>query len=71
MIKEFVLVISLWGNDGSQWIYTGNQYVMQEKFTVEQCKIIINSNNWQKYEENPFYKLQFDCFHKDANIDKE
>jgi len=70
-MREFVLVISLWGNDGFQWVYTGNQYVMQEAFTIEQCQIITNNDNWQVYQENPYYRLQFDCFHKDANVSKE
>ena len=64
-MKEFLLVISMWGNDGSEWLYIGNQYIMQELFTKEQCDIIANNNNWQKSETNPYYGLQFDCFHKD------
>tara|TARA_B100000035_G_C20591806_1_gene375741 strand:+ start:286 stop:486 length:201 start_codon:yes stop_codon:yes gene_type:complete len=64
-MKEFLLVISMWGNDGTDWVYIGNQYIMQELFSKEQCEIIANNNNWQKVETNQYYGLQFDCFHKD------
>ena len=55
----------MWGNTGDGWMYTGNQYVMQELFTPEQCNEIVAKTNWQKYEENEYYGLQFDCFEKD------
>ena len=36
-MKVFVLVISIWGNNGTDWVYTGNQYVSQEMYTQEEC----------------------------------
>ena len=65
MVKEFVLVISMWGNDGSAWQYIGNQYIMQETFTKEQCELLIDDENWGRVIDNKYYRLQFDCFHKD------
>ncbi len=64
-MKEFVLVISMWGNNGTAWEYIGNQYVMQEKFTKAQCEVLVDNSNWQKFTANEYYRLQFDCFHKD------
>tara|TARA_B100000900_G_scaffold15935_1_gene12619 strand:- start:101 stop:304 length:204 start_codon:yes stop_codon:yes gene_type:complete len=64
-MKEFVLVISMWGNNGTAWEYIGNQYVMQEKFTEAQCEVLVDNSNWQKHIVNEYYRLQFDCFHKD------
>ncbi len=64
-MKEFVLVISMWGNNGTAWEYIGNQYVMKEKFTQPQCEILVHNSNWQKHMSNEYYRLQFDCFHKD------
>ncbi len=57
-MKTFVVVISIWGHTGQEWVYTGNQYIMQETFTQEQCNIIVDNANWQKYEENQYYGLQ-------------
>ena len=37
---------------------------MQELFTKEQCEVIVSKANWEKYEENEYYGLQFDCFNK-------
>ena len=31
MIKVFVLVVSLWGYNGTSWVYTGNQMVLQHE----------------------------------------
>ena len=63
-MKEFILVISMWGNTGEEWVYTGNQYIMQELFTKEQCEVIVSKANWEQYVENEYYGLQFDCFKK-------
>ena len=63
-MKEFILVISMWGNTGEEWVYTGNQYIMQELFTKQQCEVIAQNANWEKYEKNEYLGLQFDCFNK-------
>ena len=55
-MKEFVLVISMWGNNGTTWEYIGNQYVMNEKFTEAQCEILVDNSNWKKHIINEFYK---------------
>ena len=57
-MKEFVLVISMWGNNGVAWEYIGNQYVMQEKFTQPQCEVLVNNANWEQWIDNPYYRLQ-------------
>jgi len=64
-MKTFVVVISIWGHNGTDWVYTGNQYVMNELFTKKQCEQIINDSNWNDFKENPYYDLQFDCFNED------
>ena len=64
-MKTFVVVISIWGHNGTDWVYTGNQYVMNELFTKKQCEQIINDSNWNDFRENPYYDLQFDCFNED------
>tara|TARA_B100000900_G_scaffold375632_1_gene357877 strand:+ start:400 stop:606 length:207 start_codon:yes stop_codon:yes gene_type:complete len=65
MVKEFVLVISMWGNNGTTWEYIGNQYIMQQTFTETQCTLIAEDENWGRVMNNKYYRLQFDCFHKD------
>tara|TARA_B100000700_G_C14293609_1_gene511568 strand:+ start:179 stop:379 length:201 start_codon:yes stop_codon:yes gene_type:complete len=64
-MKTFVVVVSIWGNNGTDWVYTGNQYVMNELFTKEQCEQIVDSSNWNKFRQNQYYDLQFDCFNED------
>ena len=67
-MKEFLLVISMWGNNGTDWVYMGNQYIMQELFTKEQCMAIADKKNWQQVTNNKYYGIAFDCFHKDENL---
>ena len=64
-MKAFVLVISIWGNTGTEWVYTGNQYVSQEIYTKEECLKLADASNWSKFRNNPFYDIQLDCFNKD------
>ena len=65
-MKTFLVVISMWGFNGTEWVYIGNQYVMQEPFTLRQCKKIIDSNIWKSFIKNKNYKIQLDCIHKDS-----
>ena len=64
-MKAFVLVISIWGNTGTEWVYTGNQYVSQEIYTKEECLKLADASNWNEFRNNPFYDIQLDCFNKD------
>ena len=64
-MKAFVLVISIWGNTGTEWVYTGNQYVSQEIYTKEECLKLADASNWNKFRNNPFYDIQLDSFNKD------
>ena len=65
-MKSFLVIISMWGFNGYAGVYIGNQYVMQELFTLQQCERIIDLNGWEAFEENENYKIQLDCVHKDT-----
>ena len=58
-MKTFLLIMSLWGYDGTEWVYVGNQYVNQEPMTKEEC--LQKINNWVKYENNEYYRLSIEC----------
>ncbi len=55
----YVLIISLWGYTGSEWIYVGNQMVYQEPMPKEQCEKMVDS--WSKFESNEFYRASIEC----------
>ncbi len=59
MIKLFVLIVSLWGYDGTEWVYTGNQMVYQVPMEIEDCEI--RKKNWIKFEENEYYRMSLEC----------
>ena len=58
---EFLLVISMWGNTGTEWEYIGNQYIYGAPMTIDQCMFIAHQSNWYKYETNENYKLSVEC----------
>jgi len=45
-MKEFMLVISMWGNTGTEWEYIGNQMVLQQPMTEAQCEYMIQDDQW-------------------------
>ena len=57
----FVLVISMWGNDGTEWHFIGNQITLQQQMTEEQCNYLINEDMWSARYENEYYRLMAHC----------
>ncbi len=66
-MKTFVLVFSMWGYDGLDWQFIGNQYVYSKPMTEEQCSTIADQDSWFAYESNPFYKIAARCMPTDAS----
>ena len=52
----YVLIISLWGYTGTEWVYVGNQIVYQEPMTKEQKTVAhtshANAENGTKQNED-------------------
>tara|TARA_R100000995_G_scaffold74689_1_gene43819 strand:- start:329 stop:517 length:189 start_codon:yes stop_codon:yes gene_type:complete len=59
MTQLFVLVISLWGFDGNEWVYVGNQIVLNEPMVKEECMEI--KEDWSWHEQNEFYRFSIEC----------
>ena len=59
MTQLFVLVISLWGFDGNEWIYVGNQIVLNEPMIKEECMEM--REDWSWHEQNEFYRFSIEC----------
>ena len=58
----YMLIISLWGFTGSDWVYVGNQIVYQEPLTKQECETM--ADRWTKFELNEFYRLSIECHEK-------
>jgi urocanate hydratase len=59
-VKVFLLVVSLWGFNGSTWVYTGNQMVLQEKFeTLQVCQEF--GRQFMKFEMNKYFTFKVQC----------
>tara|TARA_Y100001951_G_C11255935_1_gene249406 strand:- start:433 stop:651 length:219 start_codon:yes stop_codon:yes gene_type:complete len=61
----YVLVISMWGNTGQDWQYIGNQIVLQQPMTLDQCEYLIDETMWQAFYNNEYYKLMAHCYPED------
>ena len=67
-----VLVISLWGKTATgEWAYIGNQYVHQEPMTLVECSELIAPQNWAKFEQNEFYKIELACYYAGEAADAD
>ncbi len=64
MIKMFILVISLWGYDGTDWVYTGNQMAYQIPMSKEYCEM--RKNNYAKFEDNEYFRFSLECIEQDV-----
>jgi hypothetical protein len=62
MIETFVLVISMWGNNGSEWLYIGNQMSLQQEMTEEQCLYLIDEEMWETTYDNEHYRMLAQCY---------
>lgn len=62
MDKGFLLVITMWGNNGIDWEYIGNQIVLQQVMTKEQCVYLIDKDMWEATYENRYYRMMAHCF---------
>ena len=66
-MKVFILVISLWGFNGEAWVYTGNQLVLQEKFSeLSECEQI--GRKFLKFDMNKYFTFKVQCI---EDINKE
>ena len=59
-MKVFLLVISLWGYNGSTWVYTGNQLVLQEKFN-DLSKCVDLGRSFMKFDMNKYFTFKVQC----------
>tara|TARA_Y100001951_G_C11286285_1_gene268923 strand:- start:1355 stop:1540 length:186 start_codon:yes stop_codon:yes gene_type:complete len=53
-------VVSLWGFNGSTWVYTGNQMVLQE--TYDELKLCQEmGKKFMKFEMNKYFTFKVQC----------
>ena len=61
-MKMFVLVLTLWGQtESGDWVYIGNQYVLNDPMPKEKCLYMAELDNWSWHETNEYYSIQLEC----------
>ena len=59
-MKVFLLVISLWGFNGEGCVFTGNQLVLQEKFSeLSECEQL--GRKFLKFDMNKYFTFKVQC----------
>ena len=53
-MKEWVMIISMWGNDGSMDHYIG-QLALQETMTERQCEYMLKDGRWAASFDNEYF----------------
>jgi hypothetical protein len=66
MEKGFLLVITMWGHTGADWEYIGNQIILQQVMTEDQCVYLIDEDMWEATYENKYYRMMAHCFPEDC-----
>ena len=64
-MKEFILVISMWGSDGVTEHYIG-QIALQQPFSEKQCNMLIEEDMWTSSYDNPYFQMKGHCFPKEC-----
>ena len=65
-MKEFILVISMWGSDGATDHYIG-QIALQQPFSEKQCHMLIEEDMWSSSYENEYYHMRGHCSPKECS----
>ena len=65
VMKEFILVISMWGSDGTTDHYIG-QIALQHPFSEKQCHMLIEEDMWASSYDNEHYHMKGHCFPKEC-----
>lgn len=56
----YILVITLWGLTAEgQWVYVGNQLVLNEPMQKEECQEYMK--RWSWHEDNEYYNFTMSC----------
>jgi len=64
-MKEWIMVISMWGSDGVTDHYIG-QLALQESMTEKQCEYMLRDDKWAASYKNDYYSMQVHCYPKDC-----
>mgnify|MGYP001437293520 CR=1 FL=1 len=68
-MEMFLLVLSMWGKTADEeWVYIGNQNVLNQEFTLEQCEKLADDAYWSKHHTNEYYDIQMDCMPKGSEL---
>ena len=61
-MKEFALVISMWGHTGVEWEFIGNQSILTETLSQEYCQFLSHEEMRHHENQDKYYKILIKCY---------
>lgn len=58
-MKTFLLVMSIWGYDGYNWVFSGYEMVLKEPMSIEQCGAMVE--HWTARPGNTYLRVHIGC----------
>ena len=65
-MKEWVMVISMWGMDAAGNNHYIGQLALQETMTEKQCEYMLKDGRWAASYDNDHYSMQVHCYPKEC-----
>ncbi len=66
-MKEWVMVISMWGMDAAGHDHYIGQLALQQPMTQKQCEYMIDEKMWKSSYENEYYHMKGHCYPKECS----
>ena len=61
-MKEFALVISMWGYTGVEWQFIENQSILTETLSQEYCQFLSHEEMRHHENQDKYYKIHIKCY---------
>ena len=61
-MKEFALVISMWGHTGVEWQFIENQSILTERLSQEYCQFLSHEEMRHHENQDKYYKILIKCY---------
>ena len=61
-MKEFALVISMWGHTGVEWQFIENQSILTEELSQEYFQFLSYEEMTHHENQDKYYKILIKCY---------
>ena len=69
-MKEFALVISMWGHTGVEWEFIDNQSILTETLSQEYCQFLSHEEMRHHDNQDKYFKELIKCYPIEETTDE-